>query len=133
MELTHDQQFESLSKDAIEGAIEQEVARRVGEQQEVGEFPNAADEVATLVVVAEPEDRREDRVRCDADDEDNDDGHQHDCDATVAWRHVTADTVGRRRGRRDVLGRAAQGVDDEAIECGHDEQRNDGPQNVLNP
>lgn len=75
-----------MPKDVVEGAVEQKVTGWVDGQQQVGDLPNPADEVVPLVV-AEPEDCRHDGVGCNADDEDNDNGDEHQGD-TVTLHHL---------------------------------------------
>jgi len=136
LELSDDERPEVVSKDAVEGAVEHEVGGRVDEQQEVGDLADAAYQVAALVVVAEAEYGRHDCIGRDAYDEDDDDGDQHERHATVSRRYSAADRLmmmklkimanGLVAGRRGthVARRAAQSVDDEAVESGYDEQGN---------
>ena len=85
LELSHDKRAEVMSKDAVEGAVEHEVGRRIDEEQEVSDLADSANQVTALVVVTEPEDSRHNSIRSDADDEDNDDSDEHQRDAAVAW------------------------------------------------
>lgn len=116
-----------MSKDVIEGAVEQKVTGRIDGQQEIGYLSDPADEVVALVVT-KPEDRRHYGVRGDADDEDGDDGDEHQGDA-VTLGHLLV----RPGGWSVATTGASESLDDEAVERAEDGQRHDGAKQVLCP
>ena len=115
-----------MSKDAVEGAVEDKVARRVDGQQKVGDLADGLDQVP-FVRVAEAEERRHDRVRRDADDEDEDDGDEHEGDA-LTTSHRTPPLFAA-----DGPTSASQRPDDETIQNAEDRERNDRTQHVVQP
>lgn len=111
---------EGVSEYGTEGTVQNKVDSRVQKYEAVGDLPYAFCHVV-LLHVAFPEKSGHDGVRGQAEDEDEDHGDEHESDSVPRAQLLALHSL------------PPQDVDDFGVDEDEDEDRNDAPEQVLNP